>query len=121
MTILVTGGTGPGRITPAETLGRGGCQLPWPGAVGQGASRRRDAGRGRILDPNSLVAAVEGVSAIVHLAAVFRTPDADAVWKANLDGTRNLIVVSREHAPDTRFIMASTILIYDADGQRPGP
>ena len=73
MTILVTGGTGLVGITPAETLGRGGGQLPWPGAV---RGKELPAGvtpvEGDILDPNSLVAAVEGVSAIVHLAAVFR-------------------------------------------------
>ena len=120
MTILVTGGTGLVGSRLLKRLVEAGVNCR--GLVRSG--KELPAGvtpvEGDILDPNSLVAAVEGVSAIVHLAAVFRTPDADAVWKANLDGTRNLIVASREHAPDTRFIMASTILIYDADGQRPG-
>ncbi len=120
MKLLVTGGTGlvGSRLLKrfAETgidcrgLVRAGKELP--------------AGvtpiEGDILDPASLVAAVEGVSAIVHLAAVFRTPDDDQVWKANLEGTRNLIDAAKAHASDTRFIMASTILVYNPDGQRPG-
>ena len=63
---------------------------------------------------------MEGVSAIVHLAAVFRTPDDDLIWRSNLDGTRHLIAAAKAHAPDVRFIMASTSNIYDADGARPG-
>jgi len=35
--------------------------------------------------------AVEGIDAVVHLAALFRTDDHDAVWRANLDGTRHLV------------------------------
>ena len=47
--------------------------------------------RGDLGDPGSLRRAVEGVDAVVHLAALFRTDDEDAIWRANLDGTRNLI------------------------------
>ena len=31
------------------------------------------------------------MDAVVHLAALFRTTDEAAVWRANLDGTRNLV------------------------------
>ena len=47
--------------------------------------------RGDLNDPSSLRDAVEGVDAVVHLAAFFRTTDDDAIWRANLDGTRNLV------------------------------
>ena len=48
--------------------------------------------RGDLLeDPSSLRSAVEGIDAVVHLAALFRTDDQNAVWRANLDGTRNLV------------------------------
>jgi nucleoside-diphosphate-sugar epimerase len=77
-----------------------------------GASRRVE---GDLLDADSLQQAVEGVSAIVHLAAVFRTPDQDAIWRANLNGTRNLIAAAKAHAPEARFVMASTGLVYDED------
>lgn len=75
---------------------------------------------GDLIDADSLQQAVEGVSAIVHLAAVFRTPDRDAIWRANLDGTRNLISAAKAHAPEARFIMASTGLVYDEDAGHPG-
>jgi nucleoside-diphosphate-sugar epimerase len=75
--------------------------------------------RGDLDDPASFAAALDGVDAVVHLAALFRTDDEDAIWRANLDGTRNLIAAARDHAPDARFIMASTSNVYDADGARP--
>jgi nucleoside-diphosphate-sugar epimerase len=66
------------------------------------------------------VQAVEGVSAIIHLAAVFRTPDIDLIRKSNLEGTRNLIAAAKAHASQARFIMASTSNIYNMDSPRPG-
>src|SRR4051795_3332829 len=75
--------------------------------------------RGDLDDPNSLVPAVQGVDAVVHLAALFRTDDQDAIWRANLDGTRNLIDAVRTHSRDARFVMASTGNVYDSNGARP--
>ena len=62
---------------------------------------------------------MHGVSAIIHLAALLRTPDSSEIWRVNLDGTRNLIDAARRHAPDARFIMASTGLVYGSDRPRP--
>jgi nucleoside-diphosphate-sugar epimerase len=75
--------------------------------------------RGDLDDADSLARAVEGVDAIVHLAATFRTQDETAIWRANLDGTRNLIAAAEAHAPGARFVMSSTGNVYDADAQRP--
>ncbi len=75
--------------------------------------------RGDLGDPSSLRAAVEGVDALVHLAARFRTDDQDAIWRVNLDGTRNLVDAVKVHAPGARFIMASTGNVYDANAARP--
>jgi nucleoside-diphosphate-sugar epimerase len=75
--------------------------------------------RGDLGDPGSLRAAVDGVDAVVHLAALFRTDDEDAVWRANVDGSRNLIDAVSTYAPRARFIMASTGIVYNADGARP--
>jgi nucleoside-diphosphate-sugar epimerase len=120
MTILVTGGTGLvgsrllKRLVEARVecraLVRAGKQLP-AGVTPVEAD---------ILDPASLAKAVEGVSAILHLAAVFRTPDTDLIWKTNLEGTRNLIAAAKAHAPEARFIMASTSNIYNMDSPHPG-
>lgn len=75
--------------------------------------------RGDLAEPGSLQVAAEGVDAVVHLAALFRTDDHDAIWRANLDGTRNLIDAVRTHSPRARFVMASTGNVYDADAARP--
>lgn len=75
---------------------------------------------GDLLDPASLMQAVKGVSAIIHLAAVFRTQDTDLIWKSNLDGTRNLIAAAKAQAPDTRFILASTAHVYNTNSPHPG-
>jgi nucleoside-diphosphate-sugar epimerase len=119
MTILVTGGTGlvGSRLLrrfvesgiECRALVRAGKALP-PGVT---------PAEGDILDPASLAGAVKDVSAIVHLAAVLRTPEPEKIWATNLDGTRNLIAAARSYAPQARFIMASTGLVYDAGSPRP--
>jgi len=120
MTIFITGGTGLvgsrllRRLIDAgvdcRALVRPGKELP--------------AGvtpvEGDLTDPETFNKAIEGVSAIVHLAAVLRTPDPELIWAVNLEGTRNLIAAAKQHAPDARFIMASTSLVYNADSPRPG-
>ena len=120
MTILVTGGTG---LVGSRLLRRFvdagvDCRaLVRPGKeVPAGASPVE----GDLFDADSLKRAVEGVSAIVHLAAVFRTQNEDDIWRANLDGTKNLIAAAKTHAPQVRFVMASTGLVYDPDASHPG-
>ncbi|WP_375426154.1 NAD-dependent epimerase/dehydratase family protein [uncultured Friedmanniella sp.] len=75
--------------------------------------------RGDLTDPGTLRTAVEGVDAVVHLAALFRTQDEAAIWRANLDGTRNLTAAVRKHAPNARLVMSSTGNVYNADATRP--
>jgi len=120
MTILLTGATGLvgprllQRLTadgiPCRGLVRPGKQLP------DGVERAE----GDILEPESLLAAVEGVTAVIHLAAVFRTRDEDLIWAVNRDGARNLIAAVQEHAPRARFLLASTSNVYDDDATHPG-
>jgi nucleoside-diphosphate-sugar epimerase len=73
-----------------------------------------------LLVPESLKSALEGITAVVHLAAAFRTADEAEIWRANLDGTRHLIAAVKAHAPQARFIMASTSHVYSNDTMRPG-
>ena len=120
MTILVTGGTGlvGSRLllrfikdsVTCRALVRRGKQVP------TGVERVE----GDLLVPDSLRTAVEGIHAVVHLAAVFRTVDEAQIWRANLDGTRNLIAAVKEHAPEARFVMSSTSLVYSNATTRPG-
>lgn len=75
---------------------------------------------GDLFDPVALAEAVQGVSDIIHLAAVFRTPDTELIWKSNLEGTRHLIAAVQAQSPAARFILASTSNVYPADQGRPG-
>lgn len=75
---------------------------------------------GDLFDAGSLSRAMKDVSAIIHLAAIFRSHDTDLIWKSNLDGTRNLINAAKSHAPGARFIFASTAHVYNNDSSHPG-
>jgi UDP-glucose 4-epimerase len=118
-TLLLTGGTGlvGSRLLPR--LAQAGHQCR--------ALVRRDVDlppdvvpvRGSLDDPDSLAQALDGVDAVVHLAAVFRTEDESAIWRANLDGTRHLVAATEAHAPSARFVMASTGNVYSADNPHP--
>jgi UDP-glucose 4-epimerase len=120
MTILITGATGlvgsrlVQRLLDAghdcRTMVRGGKSVP----LGT------QAVEADLFDPASLARAVEGVTAIIHLAAVFRTKDEALIWKTNLVGARNLVAAARTHAPCVRFILASTSNVYDKGQARPG-
>jgi UDP-glucose 4-epimerase len=118
--ILVTGATGlvGSRVLPrlvaagfdCHALVRGGKDVP------DGVTPVE----GDLLNGETLTKAVTGVSAIIHLAAVFRSQDMDLIWKSNLDGTKNLIEAAKNHSPGARFIMASTAHVYDINNPHPG-
>ncbi|MCD2184990.1 NAD-dependent epimerase/dehydratase family protein [Rhizobium sp. GN54] len=120
MTILVTGATGlvGARLLPRLVEAGVNCRALLRG--GKAAPAGVSAVEADLLDPDSLMQAVNGVSAIIHLAAVFRTPDTELIWKSNLDGARNLIAAAKANAPEARFILASTSNVYDANSPRPG-
>lgn len=120
MTILLTGVTGlvGTRLLPRLASAGFDCRALVRG--GKDAPGSVTAVDGDLFDAASLGRAVSGVSAIVHLAAVFRTPDADLIWKSNLEGTRNLIAAARDRAPKARFIMSSTSNVYDEASAHPG-
>ncbi|WP_165188164.1 NAD-dependent epimerase/dehydratase family protein [Caulobacter soli] len=120
MTILVTGTTGLVGARLLPRLVEAGLDCRALVRSGKVAPAGANAVEGDLLDPASLVQAVTAASAIIHLAAVFRSPDTDLIWKSNLEGTRNLIAAAKAHAPKTRFIMASTSNIYNPDSPRPG-
>ena len=118
--ILVTGGTGLVGSRLLKRLVEAGIDCRALVRPGKELPDGVTAIEGDILDPESLAAAVEGVSAIIHFAAVFRTTDEDQIWRVNRQGTHNLIEAVKSHAPGARFIMASTSNVYDPDISHPG-
>lgn len=76
--------------------------------------------KGDLFDAQALQDSVEGVFAIIHLAAVFRSPDNSLIWKTNFDGTKNLIEAAKKYAPNARFVLASTAHVYSMDNPHPG-
>jgi UDP-glucose 4-epimerase len=120
MTILVTGGTGLVGSRLLKRFVEAGIDCRGLVRPGKELPDGVTAIEGDILSPDSLTSVVEGVSAIIHLAALFRTSDEAGIWKVNLEGTRNLIAAVKDHAPEARFMMTSTSNVYDADASHPG-
>ncbi|WP_234009890.1 NAD-dependent epimerase/dehydratase family protein [Streptomyces sp. SA3_actF] len=119
MTLFVTGATGlvGTRLLPrlvaagidVRALVRAGKTLP------EGVAPVH----GDILEPDSLAGALEGVTDVLHMAAVLRTPDADTIRRVNVEGTRTLLDAVRAQAPGARFLLASTSLVYGQGRTRP--
>jgi dihydroflavonol-4-reductase len=65
---------------------------------------------GDLARPESLRPALEGIDAIVHVAADYRLwiPDPDAMYRANVDGTRELLRHARE-AGVSRVVYTSSV------------
>jgi hypothetical protein len=120
MALLVTGGTGLVGSRLLKRFAEAGIDCRALVRPGKKLPEEVTAIEGDILSPGSLASAVEGVSAIVHLAALFRTSDEAGIWKINLEGTRNLIAAVKDHAPGARFLMASSSNVYDPDISHPG-
>jgi UDP-glucose 4-epimerase len=120
MVVLVTGGSG---LVGARLLPRlvaQGLECRALLRPGRPAPAGVEVIEGDLLEPAGLCAALRGVDAVVHLAAQFRGLDDQATWRVNHEGTRHLIEAVRVAAPAARFVMASTIMIYDAEAARPG-
>jgi nucleoside-diphosphate-sugar epimerase len=113
MTILITGATGlvGSRLIPRLVDAGYDCRA----LVRSGGPRPEGVPSvaGDLLDPATLPEAVEGISAVIHLAAVLRSPDPEQIRRVNVDGTKNLISTVCAHAREARIIMASTNLVYD--------
>lgn len=120
MTILVTGGTGLVGSRLLKRMVAAGLDCRAIVRAGKSVPEGVVAVEADLLDASSLGAALEGVSDIIHLAALLRTDNEDDIWKANVDGTNNLIAAARQYSPQARLIMSSTGLVYNADSPRPG-
>ena len=72
---------------------------------------------GDLLNPDSLVLAVQGTAAIVHCAAFFRGATPEQAHAVNERGTQHLASAAR-HADVERFVFLSTGLTYGPNGGR---
>lgn len=74
---------------------------------------------GDIYDPGTLPAAVAGMDAVIHLAALFRTfTDNEGIIKTNREGTIALANAAMK-AGVRRFVFASTSNVYGSGYRRP--
>ena len=108
MTVLITGVTGMVGARLLPRLVEAGYDCRAIVREGKEVPAGVTAVEADLFNGASLASAVEGVEAIVHLAAVFRTQDEDLIWKSNLEGTRNLIAAAKAYAPDA-------LLVFDVD------
>jgi len=111
---LVTGATGFIGSAVARALEQRGIVLRL--LVRPGSDRRNLAGlhadlaEGDLLDHASLARAVEGCRYLVHVAADYRlwVPDPEAMTRANVDGTRALLLAARDAGVE-RIVYCSSV------------
>jgi dihydroflavonol-4-reductase len=112
--VLVTGGTGfVGANLVRELLADGSTVRVLARA---GSDRRALEGcpveiaEGDLLDPASVRAAVAGTRRVYHVAADYRlwAPDPRAIFRANVDGTRNVLTAAAEAGVE-RIVYTSTV------------
>lgn len=79
--------------------------------------------RGDITDDATMRAAVLGVDAVAHLAALLPPAserNRDLTWRVNVAGTRSLIAALRERAQGARLVFSSSVCVYgDTSADQP--
>ncbi len=114
MKIFVTGATGFVGHHVAKALAAEGAQLRLLTRKSSNLSNLEgiagDTHVGDLSRPESLRPALEGCDAVVHVAADYRLwiPDPAAMYRANVDGTRELLRMARE-AGVPRFVYTSSV------------
>ena len=82
-----------------------------------------DIVKGDITDAGGVRSAVDGVGAVLHLAALLppnSERDRELTFRVNVDGTRNIITALEQTAPETRLVFTSSISTYgDTSGDDP--
>lgn len=114
MDVLVTGGTGFVGTNLVRELLKDGCGVRV--LVRKSSDRSALEGcdvecvEGDLLDPASLKRAAAGVRVAYHVAADYRlwAPDPDALYRANVEGTRQLLTAAAE-AGASRVVYTSTV------------
>jgi len=118
MRIFLTGATGFVGHHVAKALAADGAQLrllvrktsKLKNLEGINIGPGGDTVTGDLLEPATLASAVAGCEAVVHVAADYRLwiPDPAAMYRANVDATRELLRLARE-ARVQRFVYTSSV------------
>ncbi len=122
-TVLVTGATGAIGGTLVESLIARGITvraLVRPTTASRAFSSSIEVVTGDITEPRSVARAVEGVSAVYHLAAKLHVPNPAPEMRAeydrvNVEGTR-VLVEAAQSAGVQRLVFFSTISVYGPTG-----
>ena len=119
-TILVTGGAGSvGRRLVVRCRTEGYTvrvfDLPICDFTGLEGAAGIDILKGDITDPATVARAVQGVSAVMHLAALLppaSETNRDRTFAINVQGTANIITAMEAHARDAVLVFSSSVSTY---------
>jgi nucleoside-diphosphate-sugar epimerase len=122
MKLFVTGATGRVGSRMLPRLAAHGHDIRAVARGEEAAARVKAAGAepvlADLLDPDGYRAALRGRDAVVHLAAVLRSGEADEIRRANLEATLRLADAALDEDVG-RFVFVSTNLVYPGGLGRP--
>jgi nucleoside-diphosphate-sugar epimerase len=118
--ILITGGAGSvGRQLASMFLEEGRrvriFDLPFMDFTGLDEDPNVEVYKGDITDPKSVSKAAEGISGVLHLAAILppnSEKNKEFTFKVNVDGTNNIVEAIKESSPDATIVFTSSISTY---------
>ena len=119
MNVLVTGATGKvgSRLVPSLLSGGHSVRILVRRTDDETVRKLKAKGAetfiGDIMQPESLQEALDGVDAIVHLAAFFRSQDAEKIKSVNEIGTKNIAEAASQINTGIRFVFSSTSNVYN--------
>jgi nucleoside-diphosphate-sugar epimerase len=119
MNVLVTGATGKvgSRLVPSLLRGGHSVRILVRRTDDETVRKLKAKGAetfiGDIMQPESLREALDGVDAIVHLAAFFRSQDTEKIKSVNETGTKNIAEAASQINTGIRFVFSSTSNVYN--------
>ena len=124
--ILITGGAGSvGRQLASMFLEEGRrvriFDLPFMDFTGLDEDPNVEVYKGDITDPKSVSKAAEGISGVLHLAAILppnSEKNKEFTFKVNVDGTNNIVEAIKDASPHATIVFTSSISTYgDTSGE----